>query len=145
MTQLSRVPHDRDADERAIRAVEAAYDAPWGAGDVEGLLDCLTDDAVLVNPRGTVARGHAEIRRKLGGFLKGQVAGSKHSSVVSRVEFVTADVAIVDGEPVVEGADRSGASLVHGYTDLLVRRDGAWLIAHIRAYGLTTLPPADSV
>lgn len=143
MTQLSRVPHDRDADERAIRAVEAAYDAAWGAGDIDGLLDCLTEDAVLVNPRGAVARGHAEIRRELGGFLKGQAAGSKHSSVVSRVEFVTADVAVVDGAAVIEGADRSGMSLIHGYTDVLVRRGGAWLIAHIRAYGLTR--PVDRV
>ena len=134
---------DHDADERAVRAVEAAYDAAWKAGDVVGLLRCLAEDAVLVNPHRVVARGHGEIGRELANLLRNELAGSKHSSIVSRVEFVTGDVAVVDGKAVVEGADPGEPVLVHGYTDVLVRKDDCWVIAHVRAYGLSAIVPVD--
>jgi len=138
MTQVP--PYDRDRDERAIRHSEAAYDAAWGAGDIEGVLACLTEDAVLVNPR-WVARGHREIRRQLGAFLRGDAAGSKHTSVVSRIEFITEDVVLVDGQAVIEGTH---SRIMHGYTDVLIRTGRGWLIAHVRAYGLTEVPPLDT-
>ena len=107
-------------------------------GDIDGLLACLTDDAVLVNPRGEVARGSAEIRRALGRFLTGEARGSHHRSVISRVEFVTDDVALVDGEAhltemqgVGEGAS---PAMSHGFTDVFVKRSETWAIAHVPDY-----------
>lgn len=130
------------ADEAAVRAVEAAYDAAWQEGDIDALLRCLAEDAVLVNPHGETARGHAEIRRELEAVLSGPARGSKHTSVLIRVEFLTADVAIVDGHAWIEGAgqEESAASLTHRFTDILVRKNGMWVIAHIRACAATSLP-----
>ena len=124
--------------EDAIRAVEKAYDDAWRAGDIDGLLACLATDAVLMNPHGEIARGHAEIRHELTKVLRALGSGSKHTSVLSRVEFVTGDVAVVDGEAFVQDAqgDGSTGSLRHQFTDVLVRRNREWLIAHIRAYGV---------
>ncbi|MEX0789719.1 MAG: SgcJ/EcaC family oxidoreductase [Actinomycetota bacterium] len=130
---------DHQADEGVIRAVEAAYDAAWGAGDVESLLACLTDEAVLVSPRGDLVRGHTEIGRELTSLLAGPVRGSAHMSRIIRVEFVTDDVAVVDGEATVDPAgeaEGTGIPLVHRFTDIFVRRSGTWAIAHIRAYVL---------
>lgn len=130
---------DPGADEQAVRASEAAYDAAWRAGDIQGLLACLTEDAVLVSPRGDVARGLAEIERELGGLLRGPARGSAHTSRIIRVEFVTDDVAVVDGEATVHLAgeeESTGIPLVHRFTDVLVRRSGTWAVAHIRAYVL---------
>ncbi|WP_374711255.1 SgcJ/EcaC family oxidoreductase [Caldilinea sp.] len=62
-------------DEAAIRSVEAAYDAAWQAGDVEAILACLTEDAVLINPRGDIARGRSQIRRELESVLRGSGPG----------------------------------------------------------------------
>jgi ketosteroid isomerase-like protein len=36
----------RETDDAAVRAVEAAYDAAWNAGDLETLLRLLTEDVV---------------------------------------------------------------------------------------------------
>ncbi len=126
----------RAANEQEIRTVEAAYDEAWRLGDLDALIQHMTSDVVLVNPRGAVACGLAEVRRELGGFLSGEAAGSTHHSVIERVAFVTDDVAIVDGEATVtdvgDGDDR--LEIVHGFTDVLVRTGGRWLIAHVRAY-----------
>jgi uncharacterized protein (TIGR02246 family) len=125
-----------DDEKSAILQLEASYDAAWQRRDVDGLVECLTLDAVLVSPRGDVARGHHEIRVLLGAFLTGEALGSHHVSEVHRVEFVTDEVAVIDGEAHVVGLPAGGGrhDLVHAFTDVVVRRDGRWLIAHVRAY-----------
>ena len=126
---------NRQLKEELIRKAEAAYDHAWQEGNVDGLVTCLTKDAVLINPRGEVAIGHDEIRKHLGEFLAGPARGSKHTSHLTRISFVTDDVAVVDGEALVEGVDFDGSSTVmHLFTDILVRSGNDWLIAQIRAY-----------
>ena len=126
------------AEEEQVRAVEAAYDRAWCAGDLDGIMRCLTHDAVLVNPRGEVAIGTDDIRGALDTFLAGEAAGSEHESTLERISFLTDDIAVVDGRAVIslptEESDRR--TLEHVFTDILQRTDGAWRIAHIRAYGL---------
>lgn len=134
---------DRARDDAAIRAVEAAYDRAWGDGDIVSLVACLAEDAVVVNPRGELARGHAEITRVLGEFLNGPAKGSKHRSLVSSVDFITEDVAIIDGEARIEDLAPHDGTLVHHFTDVMVRRNGAWTIQHVRAYALTETQKSD--
>jgi len=134
----------RDKDEAAVRAVEQAYDASWNAGDVEALVALLWPDATIVTPYGNVARGRSEIQRLLQQFLAGPGRGSRHTSLVWGVEFVTDDVAVVDAEARIEGLsgpDASQSSIVHKFTDILARKDGVWKIAHVRAYVFSTPPP----
>jgi uncharacterized protein (TIGR02246 family) len=118
-----------------VLATEAAYDSAWNAGDVDGLVACFADDAVLVNPRGEIAVGAEEIRARLSSFLHGDAKGSRHTSRAVRVSFVSPDVAVVDGEASVNGAAALG-DLSHRFTDILVRQGGCWKIAHVRAYDL---------
>jgi uncharacterized protein (TIGR02246 family) len=130
-------------EESEIRRVEALYDTAWRHGDIDGLLACLRADAVLVNPRGGVARGHEEIRRMLGSYLADEARGTQHSSEILRIEYATDTVALVDGEAhIARPGDGRAAPylLVHGFTDVLVRNDNRWLIAHVRAYPLPTAP-----
>jgi ketosteroid isomerase-like protein len=47
----------REKDDRAIRALEKAYDSAWHAGDVTSLVAALTPDVVVVNPMGKRAQG----------------------------------------------------------------------------------------
>lgn len=123
--------------EQSVLAVEAAYDKAWQEGRVEGILDCLTKDAVLISPRGDVASGHLEIRQLLSGFLSGDARGTTHSGRVIRVIFLTDDVAVVDGEALIEGGNfnssNSSAYARHRFTDILVRNNDRWLISQIRA------------
>ena len=121
------------ADVDAILAVEAGYDVAWCGGDLDELIRCFADDAVLINPRGEAAVGTGEIRARLGAFLQGEARGSRHASRVTRVSFLTPDVAIVDGEATISNAAAFG-SLEHRFTDIFIRGDQRWLIAHVRAY-----------
>ena len=126
---------NRLLNEELIRKTEAAYDYAWQQGNIDGLIDCLRKDAGLINPRGELATGHDEIRKHLGEFLSGPARGSKHTSHLTRISFVTDDVAVVDGEALVEGVDFDGSSTVmHLFTDILVRSGDDWLIAQVRAY-----------
>jgi uncharacterized protein (TIGR02246 family) len=127
---------NKERDEAHVLHVEERYDRAWREGDVDALVGCFTENAVLMNPRGEVARGRDEIRRALGEFLAGPAKGSKHSSEVVRLEFITDDVAIVDGEATVEDValDDERSTVRHRFTDVLVRQGETWLIAHVRAY-----------
>ena len=127
---------NRLRNEELIRKTEAAYDHAWQEGDVEGIVTCLTNDAVLISPRGEVACGHQEIRNLLGEFLGGTAKGSTHTGRIIRINFVTDDVAVVDGEALIEGVEFTDLSTLahHMFTDVLVRSGDIWLIAQIRAY-----------
>ena len=137
--------HDpRSSDEAAIRALEAAYDAAWNAADIEALTAPFTPDATIVDPFGGVSTGRAEIERLLGTLLAGSGRGSTHAGTILGVSFVTDDVALADGEAVIEGLSAPDGSamprIVHRFTDVLVRGDEGWRIAQIRAYVLMEGP-----
>lgn len=129
-------------DEASVWAVEEAYDQAWCRGDLDGLMGCLTADAVVVNPRGEVAIGASEIREALGGFLAGEGSGTNHQSTLERISVVTDAVVVVDGQAVL--SPRAGGmhqtTLTHAFTDVLRRSGDSWLIAHVRAYGMATRP-----
>jgi uncharacterized protein (TIGR02246 family) len=125
---------DRQLDEERIRKTEADYDHAWKQGDMEGIMACFTEEALLISPRDDVAFGKAQIRDLLSGFIGGEAKGTKHTSRITRISFVTDDVAVVDGEALIEGAENlSDAIKLHRFTDILVRSGDTWLIAHIRA------------
>jgi uncharacterized protein (TIGR02246 family) len=127
--------------EVAVREVEAAYDRAWLAGDVDALLSCLTEDAVVITPRDDVASGRDAVRQLFTAFLHGLARNSKHTSQIVRVSFITDDVAIVDGQALIEGVAESefgGATIAHRFTDILRKRNDQWAIAHIRAYAMST-------
>lgn len=137
--------HDpRSSDEAAIRALEAAYDAAWDAADLEALTAPFTPDATIVDPFGGVSVGRVEIERLLGTLLAGSGRGSTHAARILGVRFVTADVALADGEAVIEGLSASDGGamppIVHRFTDVLVRSGGVWRIAQVRAYVLMEGP-----
>lgn len=120
--------------EESVRAVEAAYDEAWCAGDLDALMECLSTDAVLVNPRGQVAVGHEAIRHALGMFLAGEARASRHRSTLTRITFIRHDVSVVDGHAAISFSEADRV-LEHPFTDILVRHEtGRWVISHVRAY-----------
>ena len=128
---------DRKPDEDLIRKTEASYDAAWQQGNLENLIACFTDDAVLISPRGDQAFGKAEIRKLLSNFLSKEASGSKHTSRIIRITFVNDDVAVVDGEAFIESAEKLSAAVRHHrFIDILVRRENSWLISQIRAFAV---------
>lgn len=125
--------HDRRRDEAEIRAVEADYDRAWDSADLIRLMSVLEPDVVILDPRGGTSVGASEARRLLGDFLAGEGAGSTHRSRCKQISFVTDDVALFDGQATIAGPNLP-RPIVHDFTDVFVRRDSCWRIAHIRAY-----------
>lgn len=119
--------------EAAVRAVEVSYDREWNDGNLEGILDCLTPDAVLVNPRGQTAVGREQVRAVLSAFLATEAQGTEHHSEILRVSIMSPEVAVVDGVATITRGP--GAVLVaHPFTDVLSCNEEGWRIAHVRAY-----------
>ena len=134
---VERTRADRAADEAAIRAVEAAYDRAWDAGDVAAILRLCDADVVVIDPFGGTSVGREGMGRLLSSLFDGAGKGSTHSSEIVGVHFVTDDVALADGEATIEGFAASpagGESLRHRFTDVLVRGAEGWRIAQVRAY-----------
>jgi len=126
---------DRSADEDAIRAVEEAYDQAWNRGDAKALVSSMIDDVIVVNPRGQVANGKAEFERMIATLFAGEFKGTKHESTISRIHFPADDVAVVDGEASVIFAPPAERTTVK-FTDVMIRRDGRWMLTDVRAYVL---------
>lgn len=131
-------PEQRAREAAAIRGLEQAYDAAWNTGNLSALVALFAKDAVLINPRGGVARGRAEVEQVMRQFLGGPARKSTHTTTVADIHFLTDDVAIVDGEATLDGVlGRDGGSeppLVHQFTDVMTRIEGTWSIAHVRGY-----------
>jgi uncharacterized protein (TIGR02246 family) len=123
--------------ENAVRALEAAYDEAWNRGDVDALLACITNDALVVDPLGRVSRGRDEIRNLLAPLIGPTGGDSTHRSEIVRVELVTPDTAVVDGRAHIEGLvlvpGETASDRFHRFTDVVVRCEGQWKIAQIRA------------
>ena len=128
-------PRDRSADEQAIRAVEAAYDEAWNRGDAKALVSSMTDDAIVVNPRGQVANGRAAFEGAIAALFAGEFRGTRHESTISRIHFPTNDVAVVDGEASVIFPPPAERTTVK-FTDVMIRQNGRWMITDVRAYAL---------
>lgn len=86
------------ADEAAVRAVEAAYDSAWNAGDLASILQLFTDGVVITNPYGETTTGRDEAELFFTALLNGVGKGSRHSSQIRGVRFVTPDVGLVDAD-----------------------------------------------
>lgn len=126
---------NRQLDEERIRKTESAYDKAWQHGDIESMMVCFTNDAILISPRGDTAIGKKQVRNLLSSFLRSEAKSTKHTSHITRISFVTDDVAVVDGEAFIEGSENLSPPVKHhSFTDILVRTGDVWLIAQIRAY-----------
>ena len=105
-----------------------AYDAAWNAADLPALTAPFTPDAMIIDPFGGVSFGRAAIARLLAPLLAGSGRGSTHASTIHGVSFVSDDVALADGEAVIEGLhDAEGnvmPTVVHRFTDVLVAQGG---------------------
>ena len=126
---------NRKLDEQLIRKAESAYDSAWQHGSIERLMECFTDDAIVISPRGDEAFGKEQIRNLFDDFLGREGKSTKHTSRITRISFITNDVAVVDGEAFIEGTEHLSTAIKHhSFVDVLVRHGNGWLIAQIRAF-----------
>ncbi len=107
-------------------------------GDLEGALALYEPDGVLMVQPGQLARGSAQLREALRGFiaLKPMLKADAHQIVEA------GDVALYIGRWNLRGTDPSGKVVVMGgeSADILRRqKDGRWLIALDNPWGTQIL------
>ena len=95
----------------------------------------MAHDVLIVDPNGSVSRGHDEVRALLSPLIGPTGDDSTHNSEIVRVEFVTSEIALVDGRAHIEGLSlgETASDYFHSFTDIVVRREGQRKIAQIRA------------
>ncbi len=108
--------------------------------DLDGALALYEKDAVLVAQPGRIARGTAELREALAGFIA--LKATLRSEAQQVVE--AGDVALYVGRWSLRGIDPAGKPVATSgeSADVLRRqKDGRWLIALDNPWGAQILPP----
>jgi uncharacterized protein (TIGR02246 family) len=108
-------------------------------GDLERAVGLYEKDAVLIAQPGRMARGSAEVKNALAGFIA--MKATLRSDAQQVVE--AGDIALYIGRWSLHGTAPDGKSVVTGgeSSDVLRRqKDGRWLIALDNPWGAQLLP-----
>ncbi len=125
------------ADETAIRAIEAQWEAAWNHHDAAALARLATPDADFVNARGAWAKGRNELEKNQAERHRTTEKESVWRTTEVDIRFVTPEIAIVHvywtlaGERAADGTLRPPHMGIITRTE--VKREGQWLIAASQA------------
>jgi len=112
--------------------------AAINAGNLDAAVALYEPSGVLLSPEGAPARGTAELRATLGGFIAMKPMLEAQAERV----FESGDLALYLSRWSLQGTDPSGklVALAGESTDVLRRQaDGRWLVAIDNPWGVKTL------
>lgn len=125
---------DISPDDAAIRAVEQRQQDAWNAHDAHAYAAIFTEDTDVVNVLGWWWKGRSELQTKLSGAFASVFAQSTLTVTAVDVRYLEPGIAIAHVRWTMKGAktptgDLSNLPQVGLQTQILQKRDGAWLIA----------------
>jgi uncharacterized protein (TIGR02246 family) len=134
----SRVVPGSPAERAAIQDVLNAHAEAWNKGDAAAATAVMADDADWVSADGSVYEGRAAIEAAHEKWLAGPAKGSYRTHPgLPKIQFLRADVAIVDGDSYMSGEhDEQGKELpaeTSRYTAVMVKENGRWKVAAFRS------------
>ncbi|MGC9993383.1 MAG: SgcJ/EcaC family oxidoreductase [Candidatus Cybelea sp.] len=134
------------ADRAAIGQTMAAFVNAWNAHDARALALTFTPDADFTNVLGAHAHGRAGIESFHAPVFATIFKESHLTGVIRSIRFLTSQLAAVDTDWQMTGAQSPGGSpapLRRGLTDWVMQRqvDGSWLIEVMHN---TNLPPENT-
>ena len=142
-SNVASIEYDRQ-EEKKIRALYNEFEDAWNAHKVDAMAEMWTLDGDHQEPDGHVAKGKEDLR---------DLFRKQHESVfkttvldlsIESVWFITADVALIDGNYSVAGIvapDGKELPARHGHlTAVLLKEGKTWHIAASRLMLPTTLP-----
>jgi len=122
--------------EAPIRAIVAAQETAWNAGDGDAYAKDVSTDVAFTNIFGMVMYGGADFTARQRQVLSTFFKGTTKRHVIRRIRFVTADVALVDIDNEVRGVKAMPAGIVlppdgvmrTQLLEVFVKRNGRWVI-----------------
>jgi uncharacterized protein (TIGR02246 family) len=126
------------AEEKSIIDGMDAFAKLYSSANAEALAELFLDDASIVDPDGGATRGKGAVAEMYATAFQA-TPGLKLEPKVEEIQFLTPDVARVEGQSQLSSATGDAAEFTK-FSALLVRRDGKWRIAEIREYAA---PQAD--
>jgi uncharacterized protein (TIGR02246 family) len=120
------------AEEKPIRDLVDAFAKAYSAPDLKALATYFTDEANVIDSAGETTRGKPAIMDMYASSFE-ENPRLHLESKVQEIQFVTADVARVEGQTRLS-TDAGDATEFTRVSSLLVKRDGKWLVAEIREY-----------
>ena len=123
-------------DEAAIRDIVADQVIAWNAGDGNAYARHVAPDASFTNLFGMVMYGRQAFAQRHSEILATFYKGTTKHHVISRIRFVTPDVAIVDIDNEVRGVTAMPGGIVvpsdgvvrTQLMEVFVRRDARWWV-----------------
>ena len=131
-------------NEKTIRQLYANFADAWNRHDAAALADNWTIDGDLLEPDGTLVKGRNAIVKLLMAQHTGVFKDTTLALTISDVWFVSGDVALVDGNYQVTGAQAPDGTTLPSRTGhltaILLNENGRWSIAASRLMIPTALP-----
>jgi len=139
-TSQTPAPVNTAADETALREITPTWLNSYNAGDADAIAALYADDAVLMPPHATVARGKTAIRE----FIAKDSAGAKSAGVKlvpgAETVGVNGDWGWNSGSYTAQ--DSSGKTVDSGsYLSVSHKVDGKWLLVRDTYNSDQPLPP----
>jgi uncharacterized protein (TIGR02246 family) len=119
----------RPEDERALRALAAAYAKSYNAGDAHSSSALFTDDAEMIDENGERLRGRPMIESVFGAMFR-QRPGATLSITPVSLRFLGPDVAQEEGQTIVKVGGEHPST--RHYTVLFVKQGDRWRYSSVR-------------
>lgn len=121
---------DPAPNQAEITKTAEAFVEAFHRGDAKAVSEMWTPDGDFVDLEGRVMKGRAAIEKDFTRLFQ-ENKGLKLRIDVASVRFVAPDTAIEDGTSTVLAPDNSAPSRAR-YTNVLVKREGKWLLSSVR-------------
>ena len=139
-------PNATPGDSAAVAAVSTAWDAAWNAGNGAGIGALFLDNGEIINGRGQIVAGSAQIRANHVAAFAGVFHGAHSSGIVRRITFLSEAAAVLDVDNTVTGfTSLPGGAIptqpglnLQRHKRVLIKRNGQWRTLLMQ---LTTVAP----
>ena len=149
-TKMTGAPMgDMKKEEEAIMKTMTDHDAAWAKGDVKGRVAVMAEDATVINPMGTMAKGKAEIE-KLFTQEMDMFKGTSHKISNPMYTWISPTMVWVDADGKVTGmktppATTTGVAMpepMFHVVFLMEKKADKWMWKAARPYAFMPPPPA---
>jgi uncharacterized protein (TIGR02246 family) len=132
-----------DAQKQAVLANVQTFTDAFNRRDVAAILKLFTDDCELTEHDGTTVNGLKELEEELKDMFESD-SKAQISTTVDSLRSVSPDVIVESGKTTFF-PDGKMLTAETEYEATHVRKDGRWLMAHVRSFNRVVLSPYDQL